>query len=121
MLPYLIVSPIGGILADRTERKKLTAITQAGITIAIAVSAVLSFLGVLSLWQLCILAFAAGCFRATQESALVALVTNVVPEKTLLNAITLNAATRHGSRVIGMGLLLMTRAPLGEVLISLSF
>ena len=114
MLPYLIVSPIGGILADRTERKKLTAITQAGITVAIAVSAVLSFLGVLSLWHLCILAFAAGCFRATQESALVALVTNVVPEKTLLNAITLNAATRHGSRVIGMGLLLMTRAPLGE-------
>ena len=114
MLPYLLVSPIGGILADRTERKKLTAITQAGITISIVVTVLLSLFGVLNLWHLCILAFAAGCFRSTQESALVALVTNVVPEKTLLNAITLNSATRHGSRVIGMGLLLMTRVPLGE-------
>ena len=114
MLPYLLVSPIGGILADRTERKKLTAITQAGITISIVISVLLSLFGVLNLWHLCILAFAAGCFRSTQESALVSLVTNVVPKKTLLNAITLNSATRHGSRVIGMGLLLMTRVPLGE-------
>ena len=114
MLPYLLVSPIGGILADRTERKKLTAITQAGITISIVTSVILSLFGVLNLWHLCILAFAAGCFRSTQESALVSLVTNVVPKKTLLNAITLNSATRHGSRVIGMGLLLMTRVPLGE-------
>ena len=100
MLPYLLVSPIGGILADRTERKKLTAITQAGITISIVTSVLLSLFGVLNLWNLCILAFAAGCFRSTQESALVSLVTNVVPKKTLLNAITLNSATRHGSRVI---------------------
>ena len=54
MLPYLLVSPIGGILADRTERKKLTAITQAGITISIVVTVLLSLFGVLNLWHLCI-------------------------------------------------------------------
>ena len=109
MLPFLLASPIGGLLADRIERKKLTFITIIGGLITILVAAVLSLTDVLQLWHLSILAFISGCCRTTQESSITALVTNIVDRNDLMNAITLNAATRHGSRAIGMSFLLLTR------------
>lgn len=109
MLPFLLASPIGGLLADRIERKKLTFITIiVGLTV-ITITAILSITGVLELWHLSLLAFISGCCRTTQESSITALVTNVVDRKDLMNAITLNAATRHGSRAIGMAFLLLAR------------
>ena len=111
MLPFLLISPFAGILSDRFERKNLTLLTMAGGFIVIATATALAITGVLELWQLCILAFLSGSFRATQEVALVSLVTNIVPPKDLLNAITLNSAIRHGSRVIGMCVLLSSRVP----------
>ena len=109
MLPFLLASPIGGLLADRIERKKLTFITIIGGLVTILVAAVLSLTDVLELWHLSILAFISGCCRTTQESSITALVTNIVDRNDLMNAITLNAATRHGSRAIGMAFLLLTR------------
>ncbi|MEC8890594.1 MAG: MFS transporter [Chloroflexota bacterium] len=114
MLPFLLASPIGGIFSDRMERKRLTAITTGGTLAVIIVAATLAIADILQLWHLCILAFISGSFRATQETSLVSLVANIVPKKDLLNAITLNAATRHGSRVIGMSILLLTRLPVTE-------
>ena len=111
MLPFLLISPFAGILSDRFERKNLTLLTMAGGFIVIATATALAITGVLELWQLCILAFLSGSFRATQEVALVSLVTNIVPPKDLLNAITLNSAIRHGSRVIGMCVLLSSSVP----------
>lgn len=111
MLPFLLVSPFAGILSDRFERKNLTLLTMAGGFIVIAIATVLAITGVLELWQLYMLAFLSGSFRATQEVALVSLVTNIVPTRDLLNAITLNSAIRHGSRVIGMCVLLSSRIP----------
>jgi len=109
MLPFLLASPIGGLLADRIERKKLTFITIIGGMVTILIAAVLSITDVLELWHLSILAFISGCCRTTQESSITALVTNIVDRKDLMNAITLNAATRHGSRAIGMAFLLLAR------------
>ena len=114
MLPFLLASPLGGIFSDRMERKRLTAITTGGTLVVIVVAAILAITDILQLWHLCILAFISGSFRATQETSLVSLVTNIVPKKDLLNAITLNAAIRHGSRVIGMSILLSTRLSVAE-------
>ena len=109
MLPFLLASPIGGLLADRIERKKLTFITIIGGLATIIIAAILSITDVLQLWHLSVLAFISGCCRTTQESSITALVTNIVDRKDLMNAITLNAATRHGSRAIGMAFLLLAR------------
>lgn len=108
MIPFLVASPFGGLLADRIERKRLTIYTQIlGVGI-VACAAVLSFLGWLELWHLYVLAFLAGSCRTTQEASIVSLITNLVPREDLLNAITLNSATRHGSRVIGMSILIIS-------------
>ncbi len=111
MIPFLVISPIAGLLADQVDRKKLALFTLIGGLSVVGISAILSITGVLQLWHLCLLAFLSGSFRATQEPAISSLVPNLVPSSHLLNAITLNAATRHGSRVIGMFLLMFSRLP----------
>ena len=111
MIPFLIVSPIAGLLADQVDRKKLALFTLIGGLAVVVISAILSITGILQFWHLCLLAFLSGSFRATQEPAVSSLVPNLVPSSHLLNAITLNAATRHGSRVIGMSLLMLSRLP----------
>jgi len=68
-------------------------------------------LGLALLFLVAVLAFTGGVFRAMQEPAIQALIPNQVPREDLLNAITLNGATRHGSRFFG----LLVAAPLMAV------
>ncbi len=108
MIPFLIISPIGGLLADRMDRKNLSLITLIAGAITTAALATLSIIGIIELWHVAIITFVAGTFRATQEPAIQALIPNQVPREILLNAITLNASTRHGARFFG----LLVAAPL---------
>ena len=111
MLPFLVVSPIGGLMADRFDRRNLALATLAASTVNSVVLAVLALLGVVELWHVAVLAFTGGVFRATQEPTVQALIPNQVPREDLLNAITLNGATRHGARFFG----LLVAAPLMAV------
>ena len=102
MIPFLLVSPVAGLLADRLDRRKLAIITFSSNAVITTVAAVLTVAGAIELWHLAALAFANGVFRATQEPAVQSLIPNQVPREDLLNAITLNAATRQGARFFGL-------------------
>ncbi len=102
MIPFLLVSPIAGLLADRLDRRNLTIFTFLGNAAITALAAGLTIASVIELWHVAILALANGVFRATQEPAVQALIPNQVPKEDLLNAITLNATTRHGARFFGL-------------------
>lgn len=102
MLPFLLVSLPGGLMADRVDRR---ALAQATLFLGFVVTAILAILvisGAVRLWHVAVLAFLGGAFRAIQEPTIAALVPNQVPQDVLLNAITLNAATRHGARFFGL-------------------
>lgn len=108
MLPFLLVSPIGGLMADRFDRRHMVFVTFILSFLNASVLAVLAIAGLVQLWHVAVLAFTGGVFRATQEPAMQALIPNQVPREDLLNAITLNSATRHGARFFG----LLVAAPL---------
>lgn len=108
MIPFLVVSPIAGLLADRLDRRNLAISTFIGNAVITAFAAAITILDMIELWHVAALALANGTFRATQEPAIQALVPNQVPRDDLLNAITLNSATRHGARFFG----LLVAAPL---------
>ena len=108
MIPFLLVSPIGGLMADRLDRRNLVLATFIAGSVVAAMLAAITIAGAVQLWHIAALAFAGGVFRATQEPAIQALIPNQVPREDLLNAITLNAATRHGARFFG----LLVAAPL---------
>ncbi len=108
MLPYLVVSPIGGLMADTFDRRSLAQVTFVASTVISVVLAVLAVTGVVELWHVAVLVFLSGCLRTIQEPTIQALVPNQVPREDLLNAITLSSATRHGARFLG----LLVAAPL---------
>lgn len=111
MLPFLLVSPIGGLMADRFDRRNLALATLFAGAVNAVVLATLAVLGVVELWHVAVLAFTGGVFRATQEPTIQALIPNQVPREDLLNAFTMNGATRHGARFFG----LLVAAPLMAV------
>lgn len=102
MLPFLIVSPLGGLLGDLYDRRRLAVITFVSSSAVTVVFVILVATGVFQLWQLVLLAFAAGVSRSVQDPAVQALIPNQVPREDLLNALVLHGATRHGSRFFGL-------------------
>ena len=103
MIPYLLVTPVAGLMADRLDRRKLAIFSLAAGSINMAVLATLAMAGVLELWHVTLLMLSGAIFRVVQESAIQTLIPNQVPRHELLNAITLNSASRHGAKlVLGM-------------------
>ena len=101
MSPNFIAPPIAGFLADRFDRKKLLStvfLLQFAHNIVLAG---LAIFGVIEISHVVMLSFLNGCARASQMPAAQALLPNLIPPQHLLNAISLNAATVQGSRLIG--------------------
>lgn len=101
MSPNFIAPPIAGFLADRFDRKKLLStvfLLQFAHNIVLAG---LAIFGVIEISHVVMLSFLNGCARASQMPAAQALLPNLIPPHHLLNAISLNAATVQGSRLIG--------------------
>ena len=102
MLPFLLVSPIAGLMGDALDRKTLVAATMAASAVGVIAMAGMSIANVLELWHVAVFAFALGTARAMQEPAMAALIPNQVPKEDLLNAMVLTGATRHGARFFGL-------------------
>lgn len=108
MIPFLVMSLFGGLIADRFNRRKIILITLVASFINSAVLAGLVLLGIVELWYIVALTFCSGCLLAIQEPAMQSLIPNQIRREHLLNAITLNSATRHGAKFFG----LLVSAPL---------
>lgn len=100
MSPYL-VAPLGGMVADRAERRILVRVTRLatfGVTITLAALAVTD---VIEVWMVVSLAFVQGVIRSVEIPSDQALLANVVPVSDLGNAVALTSTTQHGSRAAG--------------------
>lgn len=94
----LPISLVGGVLADRMDRKTLLSLAQGihgccGLTLGLLIVA-----GVIAPWHFAVMAFVEGAVGAIQQPARQALVPSVVPKHLLLNAITLNGSIWRVSR-----------------------
>ncbi len=106
MIPLFLVPPIAGYLADRLERRRLL---SAVFTLQLAHNLILAILvitSIIEIWHIVLLSFINGAARAAQMPATAALIPNLVPKERILNAIALNAATIHGSRLVGAGVVI---------------
>ena len=111
MIPFLIVSPVGGLLGDVFDRRRLSSFTFVIGGVAVGAMAVLAASGLIELWHVAVVAAFAlvnGTIRSVQEPSMAALVPNQVPRRDLLNALVLTSSSRHGARFLG----LLVAAPL---------
>ncbi|MSQ31710.1 MAG: MFS transporter [Dehalococcoidia bacterium] len=104
MGPLLAVPPIAGVLADRFDRRTILGWTYAINLFHNLILALLVAFGSIQMWHIIVLSIVNGTARAAQMSTAQALAANLVPKEQLLNALSLNAATQHASRLIGPGL-----------------
>ncbi|MCX8213716.1 MAG: MFS transporter [SAR202 cluster bacterium] len=102
MIPFLFVAPIGGLLGDMFDRRRIVILSFLFNGAVIAALAAISITGTLQLWHVAVLALVGGIARSIQEPALSALIPNQVPKEDLLNALILQGASRHGARFFGL-------------------
>ena len=101
MIPRVAVSPFTGYLSDRFDRRTVLRVMFAVNLLHNLVLGFLMLSGSAEIWHIVVLSVVNGSARAAQMPAGQALIPNLVPRTLLLNAIALNQATMHGSRLLG--------------------
>ena len=100
-VPALLFSLLGGVIADRTERRRLLLITQSIMMIIAVALTTLTALGLVTVNHVLLLAFLAGTTMAINAPTYQAAVRDLVESEDTLNAIALNSIQFNMSRVLG--------------------
>lgn len=117
LLPTLLLSPAGGVLADRFPKRTVLRIMQVMMAVPAAVLGVLAVTGIVQTWHVFALAFIFGIGRALEAPARQSFVAEMVGRSDLGNAVALNSASFNSGRLIGPGVagLLIAAAGAGVV------
>lgn len=103
MGPQLIMFPFAGALADRFSKRKLLIVTQALLGSVGLILFALVVTGLIELWHVYVLALVLGILATLDNPARQAFVSELVGERLLPNAVSLNSASFNGARMIGPG------------------
>ena len=109
--PVLLLGAWAGVIADRSDKRRLLLITQALAMVQSFALAVLAFMPDPPVPALYAIAFAGGIVIAFDNPARRAFVVEMVPEPQVPNAVSLNSALMTASRIVGpalAGLLIAT-------------
>ena len=99
--PMTIVSVFGGAMADRFPRRRNIMWSQSAAALFAVLLGVLDHLGIVTLWHVLVLGAAQGSALAINMPSRQALISEIVPESNLMNAISVNNAAMNLTRVIG--------------------
>ena len=111
--PSLFLAPLGGVLADRVDKRRtlivvnLVAMTQATTLFVLALT------GAVEIWHVYLLALVAGFVNAVEMPVRQAFVAELVPRRDLVNAIALSSTSFNLSRVVGPAIAGVTIAAFG--------
>ena len=103
-LPIGLLSPVGGLMADRVDRRKWLFLTTVGETAFAAALTVLAVTGHASPGVVTVLVFGGGAMSAVGFPAYQAMLPSLVPPGELGSAISLSSAQFNLGRVIGPAL-----------------
>jgi len=99
--PSLVLAPLGGVLADRVDKRRLLLATQSIAALHAVVLFGLTVTDVVEIWQIMVLALALGFVNAIDMPVRQSFAAELVPREDLMNAITLNSASFNLARVLG--------------------
>ena len=100
-LPLTFVSVLGGVFADRISRRQIIIVTQSGNAILTFLLATLDITGIICFWHLLVIGFCNGTLAAFNMPSRQSIISDIVPAKTLMNAISLSSAGMNLTRIIG--------------------
>jgi MFS family permease len=103
-IPSLLISPWGGVVVDRVNKRNLLVVTQAASMLLAFILAALTFTGLIQVWHVVLLAGLTGIINAFDGPARQAFVVEMVGREDLSNAIAINSLMFNGARVVGPAL-----------------
>ena len=113
-IPVFLLAPIGGMAADRWDRRQIVIATQASSMILAFVLAALTLSRRITVWEVIVLAALMGVVNAFDIPARQAFLADMVGREDLMNAIALNSSMFNGARIIGPSIAGILVASFGE-------
>ncbi|EON25135.1 major facilitator transporter [Nocardioides sp. CF8] len=102
-LPFLLLGPFSGLVADRMPKRLLLQITNVAMAVPALVLGLLAVTGTAQVWHVYVLAFVLGLGAAFDAPARQSFVSEIVEPADLTNAVGLNSASFNAARLVGPG------------------
>ena len=100
-IPNLAFAMVGGILADRVDRRRLLIITQTTVGTLALILATITVADMEKVWHVYAIAFLLGTLQALNMPSRMAIVTDLVQREDIMNAVSLNMVVMNAGRVVG--------------------
>ena len=112
-LPFLLLSPVAGLVADRIPKRRLLQLTNLGMAVPALILGLLAVTGQAQIWHVYVLALLLGVSSAFDAPARQSFVSELVEPEDLTNAVGLNSANFNSARIVGPALAGVLIAALG--------
>jgi MFS family permease len=113
-IPVFLFAPLGGIAADRFNRRTIVIGTQTASLLLAFILAALTLYNKVQVWQIFVLAALLGVVNAFDIPGRQSFLVDMVGKEDLMNAIALNSSMFNGARVIGPAIAGILVAKIGE-------
>ena len=112
-IPMVLISPFGGAIADRVNRRTLILVGQAGIAVSEGVIFLLLLTGHLAFWHLLVGSFVLGCLIPLIMPARMAMVVGLIGKGGLARAMALSGGGMQMMRIVAPAIAGFLVAPIG--------
>lgn len=102
--PAMFLAPVGGVLADRFDKRRILVVTESLAKVQALVLFFLVVSGVAEIWHVLAVTATIGLVSAVDMPVRQAFAAELVPKDDLLNGIALNSASFNLARVLGPAL-----------------
>jgi MFS family permease len=100
-VPILLLAPMGGLFADRFDKRRILYVTQSTAALSAIGLALVVLAGVVALWMVYVSAIALGMAAAFDTPARQTFVQEMVGRDQLTNAVSLNSTLVNAARIVG--------------------
>ena len=100
-LPVLLLGPWGGLLADRSDTRRVLRWAQAAAAVLALTMALLVITDWITLWAVYLLAVSLGLTNVVDGPARQSFISELVPDTHLRNAVTLNSVMVYTAQIVG--------------------
>ncbi len=122
-LPLLLITPFGGMIADRFPKRRVLLITQSLFFLQQLTLGLVVLSGVVEMWMIYMLALSFGLVNSVDNPTRQAFVSELVDRDRVKNAVALNATQNNLSRAIGpsIGAVLIATVGIGFCFLANAF
>jgi predicted MFS family arabinose efflux permease len=101
MMPMLFLSLVGGALADRIDRKKITIVSDITLLVSFTALFAISAAGIMAPWHIIAISVVNGIAFSMAVSARQAMISGLVHREQMRTAVGLSATTYNSAQILG--------------------